>query len=268
MLHAFEVPIARGEVGHELSADTVVKDIDLALRRSCTLFLGIQESGQLLHAASTDYPDIVKEVLRSIPAQNIAAILRNLVDEEVSIRNLRGILEALVQAAQHEKDIGNLTEFARMAPGSANLLPVRPGGQHAGDRSRLLPSEDHLLKSIRTGNGVQQLSLDPRLADRLRHALLSAIEEHGPVALLTNVQLRRHVRAMIVRDRFDVPVLSYNELVATLDLDVVHQVVVGNRRQARHRMITPLSYFPPLEHRCHEGSLGTRVRAHAHRCCY
>lgn len=223
VLHAFEVPIAEGEIHAEMSIESILGDIELSLRRNGTLFLGIQEAGQIMSAASIDYPDIVKEVLRSIPAQNIAAVLRHLVDEEVSIRNMRGILEALVQAAQHENDTYNLSEYARMALSRQTCYQYAPDGQLRAV-ALSAPLEDQLMKAIRTSAGVQQLSLDPRMANQLKLSMFDAIETHEPAALLTSVQLRRHVRALIVGEHFDMPVLSYNELIPTLKLEVLHQV--------------------------------------------
>ncbi len=224
MLHAFEVPVTSGEVEENGSFETILAQVEVALRRNGTLFLGIQETSHLMALASVDYPDIVKEVLRSIPTQNIAAILRHLVDEEISIRNVRGILEALVQAAQHEKDTYNLSEFARMALARQTCYQYAPDN-HLKAVALSAPLEDQLMKSVRTSAGVQQLSLDPRLADQLRESLVSAIETYQPAVMLTSVQLRRHIRALIAQRCFDVPVLSYNELIPSLKLDVLYQVV-------------------------------------------
>lgn len=229
-LHAFEVPIVSGVLSDKVGFASILNSIEQSLRQNGTLFLGIQETGQLMTAASVDYPDIVKEVLRSIPTQNIAAILRHLVAEEVSIRNVRGILEALVQAAQHEKDSNNLSEFARMALSRQTCYQYAPDG-YLKAVALSAPLEDQLMKSIRTSAGVQQLSLDPTMTERLRSSLVEAIELNAPTALLTSVQLRRHIRALIADHFFDVPVLSYNELVPTLRLDVVHQVVATEPAQ-------------------------------------
>jgi type III secretion protein V len=222
-LHAFEVPIVEQEVTGKNAIQDIAANSEMALRRNATLFLGIQETSTLLAVANEDYPDVVKEVLRSIPVQNVAAILRYLVEEEVSIRNLRSILESLIQAAQHEKDLGNLTEFARM--GLARQTCYRYASNGAMKAVVLSASlEEQLTDSVRTTGGVQQLALDPRMAERIRRQVVAAIEEHKPAALLTSVQLRRHVRSLIARECFDTPVLSYNELLPTLQLDVLHQV--------------------------------------------
>lgn len=224
LLHAFEVPIAKGQLSTDTDLNAMINEITDALRRNGTLFLGIQETGQLLSIASVKYPDIVKEVLRSIPAQNVAVILRNLVDEEVSIRNMRGILEGLVQAAQHEKDVNNLSEFARMALARQTCYQYAPEGKLT--TVALSPQlEEQLSKLVRVSGGIQQFTIDPHAAKRLRETLIDAIDKHQPAAVLTSVQLRRHIRSLLAKDRFDTPVLSYNELVASLDLDVVHQVM-------------------------------------------
>ena len=222
-LHAFEVPVATGPVDATTTVEAIAAEVEAALRRSGTLFLGLQETGQLLAAASVSYPDIVKEVVRAVPPASLAVILRNLVDEEVSIRNLRGILEGLLQAAQHEKDLYNLTEFARMA------LSRQIGHRHAPSgelRAVALSSqlEDHLMQQLRSAAGVQQLSLDPSAVEALRRNILEAVDACDPTAVVCSVQLRRHVRALIAGERFELPVLSYSELGPSVRIDILRQV--------------------------------------------
>lgn len=223
-LHAFEVPVATGEVDAGTTVELIAAEVEMALRRSGTLFLGLQETGQLLAMASVSYPDIVKEVVRAVPPASLAVILRNLVEEEISIRNLRGILEGLLQAAQHEKDLYNLTEFARMALSRQIGHRYAPKGElRAVALSAQL--EDYLLQQLRSAAGVQQLSLDPAAVEDLRRRILDAVDACEPVALVCSVQLRRHVRALIVGERFDLPVLSYSELGPSVRLDILQQVM-------------------------------------------
>jgi len=222
-LHAFEVPVAQGKVDAKTSVEQLAAEVDAALRRNGTLFLGLQETGQLLAIASVTYPDIVKEAARAVPMQNLAAILRNLVEEEISIRNLRGILEGLLQAATHEKDLNNLTEFARMALSRQISHQVAPDGKLRA--IALSPRlEDMLIKQLRSAGGMTQLSLDPDTVLELRRRVRAAVNGFQPSAVVTSVQLRRHVRGLLSAQLFDLPVLSFNELAPTLDLDVVHQV--------------------------------------------
>ncbi len=223
----YEVPVSKDPITTDTSIEHICESVDESLRRHLPMFLGIQETGTLLGQASVDYPDIVKEALRSIPLQNVAGILRNLVEEEVSIRNMRGILEALIHAAAHEKDINNLTEFVRIA------LSRQICHQHAPDRTlqaiALDPGlEEQLLEAMRSSPGNTQLSLEPRKAEALRAVLKQKINEHQPGALVTHLQIRRQLRQMIQPFSFSTPVLSYNELMGDIDLNVIQHISLSD----------------------------------------
>ena len=223
----YEVPVSKDPITTDTSIEHICESVDESLRRHLPMFLGIQETGTLLGQASVDYPDIVKEALRSIPLQNVAGILRNLVEEEVSIRNMRGILEALIHAAAHEKDINNLTEFVRIA------LSRQICHQHAPDRTlqaiALDPGlEEQLLEAMRSSPGNTQLSLEPRKAEALRAVLKQKIDEHQPGALVTHLQIRRQLRQMIQPISFSTPVLSYNELMGDIDLNVIQHISLSD----------------------------------------
>jgi len=222
-LLAFEVPLTTGELTGVDGDETLAEDLVQTLRRNADLFIGIQETSDLLSAASVDYPDIVKESMRNVPTQTLTVILQNLAREEVSLRNIRGILEALVQAAQQEKDPANLTEFARMALSRQICHRLAPSGtMRAIAVSAAL--EDVLLKSLRSNQAMTQLALDPATAKRLRDDIATAEKNHRPRVLLSSVSLRRHLRSLIAEQCFELPVLSYNELVPNQTLEVVFQL--------------------------------------------
>ena len=221
-LHAYEVPIASGEIEAgegEVGQERIVAACAKALRRQATLFVGLQETSDLLVQAATELPDIVKEVQRAVPLQNIAAILRRLVEEEVSIRNVRGILEALVQAGQFEKDVNNLAEYARMALGRQICYRVAPDAELIAvglDQG----VEESLTQSLRKVREAQQLVIDPGRKQALIGAIGDAVDRTAAGAVIVPVPLRRHVRSLLVAARPDLPVLSYAEIVSSLELTV------------------------------------------------
>jgi type III secretion protein V len=222
-LFAYEVPIARGEWTAALTPTALGDAVREAVRRHAALFFGIQETSAMLARAGGDIPDVVKEVLRALPMQRLSDILRRLVEEEVPIRQLRDVLETLADIGQREKDVHTLTEFARIA------LKRQISHRHAPDgRLRALmlaPDLETLLReSIRVAGGVHQLALDPQAAQDIVHGFVEAIAQHRPDAIVTPVDLRRHVRKLVEADAFDTPVLSYQELVPTLKLELLDHV--------------------------------------------
>lgn len=60
------------------------------------LFVGIQETQWMLEQVAVDYPGLVAEVNKAMPAQRIADVLRRLLEERIPVRNIKSILESLV----------------------------------------------------------------------------------------------------------------------------------------------------------------------------
>ena len=223
-LLAYEVPVAQGDMptGPD-SAAQLAGAVQQALRRHAPLFLGIQDATNLLTRASADAPDVVKEVLRALPLQRVADVLRRLVAEGVSIRNLRDILEALSEAGQREKDPAALAEFARVALRRQISHQAAPDGRLAA--VLLEPSLEALLRqAVRVNNGVAQLALEPEAARAINEALTASVRQHRPAAVLTAIDIRAHLRKLIEAECFDTPVLSYHDLVPTLRLEVLDRI--------------------------------------------
>ncbi|WP_445222844.1 type III secretion system export apparatus subunit SctV (plasmid) [Bradyrhizobium sp. Pa8] len=186
------------------------------LRRRADEFIGIQETKSLLTRMEAPFPDLVKEVLRSASLQKISEVLQRLIAEDVSLRNMRTILTALVASAQNEKDTVMLTEHVRCALKrqicfqyciGINLLPAYI----------LTPEvEDTVRNAIRQTSAGSYLALDVRttrqINDKVREVSGNFDQQpHKPV-LLTSMDIRRYVRMIIEAEFHRIPVLSYQEL--------------------------------------------------------
>lgn len=225
-LMVYETPIATGAMPAARggpSAPLLAEAMRQTLRRHAPLFVGIQETTAMLTQASAELPDVVKEVLRALPIQRVAEVLRRLVAEEISIRNLRDVLESLAEAGQREKDVQTLTEFARIALKRQTSHRVAPDGEL---RCLMLSPalEDTLRQGLRVSGGVAQLAIDPALAQQITLALLTALVTHRAAAIVTAVDVRWHVRKLIEAEAFDSPVLSFHELIPSLRLEVLDRV--------------------------------------------
>ncbi len=208
----------------------VVRHFSEVMRRQAHQFLGVQEVNFLITKMSTDYPDLVKEMLRAVPLQKVADILRRLVQEGVSVRNLRDVFESLAEWGQREKDVVLLTEYARMG------LKRQLSNKHAG-ASRTLRAilvgpdvEDKFRQSIRVTNAGSYLALDTEIAaqvlERLRALLAAAPAAQAAPVLLSSMDIRRYVRSLIENELYELPVLSYQELSSDIRIQTVGQLTI------------------------------------------
>ncbi|WP_382154437.1 FHIPEP family type III secretion protein [Hydrogenophaga sp. ANAO-22] len=203
----------------------------LTLKRHAREFIGIQEVQFLLSQMQADYPDLITELQRVVPAQRVADVLQRLVSEGVSVRNLRTIAEALVDWGGKERDVVLLAEHVRTA------LKRQISHQFA-DRHQMLAAyllspavEDIIRNGIRQTSMGSYLALDAEqtsnLLDRITETVgdLSAIS-HKPV-ILTSMDIRRYVRKMIEESLYEVAVLSYQELVPEINVQPLARIELG-----------------------------------------
>lgn len=81
--------------------------LSFVLKEYAADFIGIQETRYLLEKMESHYSELVKEVQRLLPLYRITEVLQRLVSENISIRNMRTILEALVEWGQKRKILCN-----------------------------------------------------------------------------------------------------------------------------------------------------------------
>ncbi len=210
----------------------VVNTVAQCLREHIDRFLGVQETSGLIEDAARRYPALVKEVLQVLTMQQIAEVLRNLLREDIPIRNMRDILEALAEWGGRERDLGALTEFVRM--GLSQFISRRYAGQNRSLVAAVLggATETALRNALQETPAGVMLMLDPERLGTLREVVQEAFGESvsNPV-LLTSADMRRHVRRAVQSHVPGLAVLSYQELdpqvsvaaSATIDLPETEQ---------------------------------------------
>lgn len=168
--------------------------------------LGRTEAQELLDLFAEYHPKLLDELIPNLmPAGEVVKVLRNLLSEGVSIRDLRTILEALADHARDVKDPVELTELVR---------------------ARLAR---HITSRFRGDDGrVAALVLDPRAEERFRagldavsaQRLLGSLETAArafsdvtsPPVVLCAADIRRRVSEFFGRRVPGLSVLSFREI--------------------------------------------------------
>lgn len=198
-----------------------------AVMRNVAELFGIQEAKHMLDALEKRFPELVKEAYRHMPIQRVAEVLQRLLREDVSIRNMKVVLETLAQWGQREKDVILLVEHVRSA--MARYISARFARD--GRIPAILVSsqvEDQIRGGIRQSQGAAYLNLEPVESNELmdRFALhVGEVSAYRPdVVLMVAPDIRRFVKRFIENKLPATPVLSFAEISDAVTLDVMRNV--------------------------------------------
>ena len=212
-----EVPLDRGELPRETwdRATAQLGDrILVLLRRHGHELFGLEEAQGLLDALERTHPALVREVVPKLVSPVLFTdIARRLLEEGISLRNMRDVLGALAEWAPQERDPVVLTEHVRSALRRA--ITYRYAGDGGTLAAYLLDPmiEDAVRDAIQKTATGSYLALEPQIAQDIVAAVGRAI---GPSAagavLLTSAEIRRYVRRLIETQHPELAVLSFQEL--------------------------------------------------------
>ncbi len=194
-----------------------------ALARSAAEFVGVQEVQALLDGLEPASPALVREASRQLPPALLAEVLRRLVEEGVSIRPLRTILEALLEAGGAARGAPALADAARRA--LRRHLGHALAGEGPLGALLLDPAAEEAVRGALTG---ESLAMDPRIAAALLEALAAELRAHQePPVLLTSPDVRRALRGLVAPRFPRLPVLAYEELPPELPIRPLGRVALA-----------------------------------------
>jgi len=200
------------------NASVVLTHLVEIVRNNLAQLLSYKDMRSLLDRLDPEYKRLLEEIVPSqISNSGLQAVLKLLLAERVSIRNLHLILEAVAEVSPH----------ARRAEAVAEHVRIRLAAQICGDLS-----EDGTLQVLRLGNRwdlafhqslkrdakgeVIELAMDPRLVEEFAEAASKAIKkamaETPRFAVVTAPDARPYVRMIIERMFPSVAVLSHLEI--------------------------------------------------------
>ncbi len=211
-----------------LPAKILAYHLSLVLARHASSFLGMQETKYLLDKMEERAPDLVREATRLLPVQRIAEIFQRLVQEQVSIRDLRSILESIIEWAPKEKDIVMLTEYVR-GNLKRQISYMHSKGQNMLPAIMLDPQVEELVrKAIRQTSAGAFLALDPnsskQFLDGLRAVTGKMQKNSQKPVLLASMDIRRYVRRLIEGEFYDLPVIAYQELTPEISVQPIDRI--------------------------------------------
>ncbi|BCN93005.1 flagellar biosynthesis protein FlhA [Thiomicrorhabdus immobilis] len=193
--------------------------------------LGHDETQQLLDKLKVSSPKLVDELVPDkLPLATVVRVLQNLLQEKVSIRDMRTILETLTEKASITQNASELTIHVRTALGRSIIQDI-VGQDQELKVITLDPSLEQLLLQATQGAPEGQLAIEPGLAERLHSTLKEEsqkLEVSGQSAvLLVAPQIRSQLARLF---RYSLPslyILAYSEVPENRQISVVASVGQG-----------------------------------------
>ncbi|MFQ6547726.1 type III secretion system export apparatus subunit SctV [Aestuariibius sp. 2305UL40-4] len=196
--------------------DRILDAIEDTIVKNFASFIGIQETQTMLSELEGDYGALVAEVVRSSSVQNISDILRRLVQELVFPTNKRLFLEALAEWVTPDQPAALLTEYIRVSLSRQICHRIADANRVVTAIILERDTEAMLRDCLRETNVGTFLVLDEEQSDALISKVQSQLAETRPegltLVLMSAMDVRRHLKTFLTRNRIAIDVLSFQEL--------------------------------------------------------
>jgi flagellar biosynthesis protein FlhA len=160
--------------------------------------LGRAEVQQLLDRLAKESPKLVEDLTpKLLPLSTLQKVLQNLLDENVHIRDMRTIVEALTEHAARVQDSHELTALVRIALGRAIVQQIWP---QAGELQVMALDSglERLLTQALQAN-PHGAGIEPGLAETLLREAAGASQRQEQVGLVPVLLVPAPLRTLLAR---------------------------------------------------------------------
>jgi flagellar biosynthesis protein FlhA len=226
--------IKSGQKEHaQISGYTVVDSttimathISEIIKKHAHELVGRQELQQLLDNLATSCPKVVDELVPSLLSLGtVLKVVHGLLKENVSIRDLRTILEILADYGSMTKDPDVLTEFVRQGLGRYIVEQYKQDGDVLALLALDRQVEEIIAESVQPSEQGGFLAIEPGVAQRILQNIRQGMDKFNQTGshpvLLASPSVRRHVKKLTERFLPSLAVLSHNEIPSNIKIQSI-----------------------------------------------
>jgi len=227
VLETFAEDLKREQFAYADNMSVLLTHLSEVIRNNLPQLLSYKDMKALLERQDPEYRKLADEICTThISYPGLQAVLKLLLAERVSIRNLHLIIEAIAEIAPHVRRTEQIVEHVR----------IRMAQQICGDLT-----EGGVLKVLRLGNRwdlafhqslkrdakgeVREFDIDPRQLEEFGQEATKAIRQHLEAGerfvLVTAPDARPYVRMIVERLFATLPVLSHVEIARGVEIRVL-----------------------------------------------
>ncbi|WP_416355100.1 flagellar biosynthesis protein FlhA [Aureimonas phyllosphaerae] len=208
----------------------ILTHLSEVMRNNLAHLLSYKDMRSLLDRLEPEYKRLIEEIVPThMSYSGLQAVLKLLLAERVSIRNLTLILEAIAEIAPHVRRSEKIVEHVRTRMAQQICGDLLHNGQlgvlRLGNRWDL--AFHQALKRDAKGD-VIEFDIDPRLVEQFATEASKVIREKTDqgenFVLVASPDARPYVRMMIERIFVNLPVLSHLEIARGVDIKALGSI--------------------------------------------
>ena len=199
------------------------------MRKYAHEFLGIQEVQAILDQMDQIYPALVKETVPKLVSVHLMTeILKRLVQEDISIADMRSILQAIALWAPVETNPTTLTEYVRTEMKRFISFKYTRGQNNLVVYLLDPEIEEIISNSIRQSENGNYLALEPDTAQEILKTFEQEVgnlpqSAQKPV-VITTMEVRRYLKKLVEIHHPEIAVLSYQELAPEIRVQPIARI--------------------------------------------
>ena len=222
------------------NATVVATHLNALLRTNASDLLGHDETREILAKVSTRSPKLIEDLVPDkLSVTTVMQVLKNILFESVSIRDIHTILSTLLIESEKTQNPDELTELVRPRLGHLMLQEVVDLGE-ALNVITLDPNlEQMLIGSVAQSTKMGEIVIEPNLIEGLLQSVKkqrNEAEEKGYPAVIVVAPPIRPWLARMIKQRFpDTTVLSYTEIPEDQKIKVFARIGIAEETQEENK---------------------------------
>ncbi len=190
--------------------------------------LGYKEVQSLIERYSEHSPKVIDDIIPNIiPISIVLKVMQNLLRENIPIRDIRTIIESIIEQSRNTQSADVLTAAVRIALGRLIVERISSDGEELPVITLDMALEQLLqqtLQAMSEGTGA----IEPGLAQRLISSLRDACEKQELAGQASVLLVADNLRELLVRlVRFSIPrlhILAFSEVPENREIRIISSV--------------------------------------------
>lgn len=203
------------------------------IRQNASELLTRQEVQNILDKLKNEYPVVVEDTLRVANIGLIQKVLKALLKDNIPIKDMISILEALGDVAEVSKNLDMIIEHVRAALARViTSLYIDEKGQ-LGFYILDTPVQQKLIDALSYKDGNYHLMINVAQTSAIVSALREKREnrnlsEQGPMLLCVEPSLRKFIANIVQNFTIDIVVLSFAEIAPNTQFETLGVIEISN----------------------------------------